>query len=65
MQRGLDANSEDVLRAKAKEAVEWMLEKKKLVNGCHDTKETRSPQEPQRMGEVVGVMGQIHLPLQS
>jgi hypothetical protein len=27
--------------------------------------EARSSQEPQLMGEVVGVMGQLHLPLQS
>ena len=34
-------------------------------DGCHDAEEARSPQEPHLMGEVVGVMGQLHLPLQS
>jgi hypothetical protein len=65
MQYRLDANSEDFSWAKAEEAEERMQEEKKLVDGCHGAKQARSPQEPQLMGEVVGVMGQLHLALQS
>ena len=32
---------------------------------CNDNEEARSSQLPHCMGEVVGVMGQLHLPLQS